>query len=92
MRITTAAWSEALNAWISNRSAPAGSCGRIESSLVRTSNAAASASRSQLNWMLNWAWSDCALARISSMPDSVASASSTGRTISRSISSGVDPG
>ncbi len=91
MRITATGWSPELKANISMRSAPTGSCGRIESSFVRTSNAAASASRSQLKSTSNCAWSDCALARISSMPDSVASASSTGRTTSCSISSGVEP-
>ena len=92
MRMMTIAWSDALKANISSRSAPAGNCARIESSFVRTSKAAALASRSQSNRIWNCAWSDCALARISSTPESVASASSTGRTMSCSISSGVDPG
>ena len=84
--------SEALKANISTRSAAAGSCERIESILVRTSKAAVSGSRSQSNSTVNCAWSEPAVARISSIPDSVASASSTGRTTSCSISSGVEPG
>jgi hypothetical protein len=92
MRMTTIGSSDALNAKISSRSARSGSVGRIESSFVRTSNAAASASRSQSNRTSKLASSDRADERISSMPESVASASSTGRTISCSISSGVDPG
>ena len=84
--------SEALKSNMSSRSAPAGRVGRIESSLVRTSKAAASGSRSQSNSTSKLASSARANARISTMPDSVESASSTGRTMSCSISSGVEPG
>ncbi len=84
--------SDALKESITMRSAAGGSSARIESSLVRTSNAAFSASRSQLKRTVNCASSGRAVASISSMPESVASASSTGRTTSCSISSGVEPG
>ena len=92
MRMITIGWSVGLNVNIVMRSAPSGSSLRIESILVRTWNAAVSTSRSQSKPISNSAWSAPAVASICSMPDSVASASSMGRTTSRSISSGVEPG
>ena len=60
--MTVTGWSEALNENIRMRSAAAGSSERIESSLVRTSNAAFSASRSQLKSTVNCASSGRAVA------------------------------
>jgi hypothetical protein len=60
--------------------------------LVRTSKAAASMSRPQSNWIWKVACSASERERSSSMPASVESASSTGRVMSCSTSSGVEPG
>ena len=74
------------------RSAPAGSCGRIESSLLRMSNVAASSGRPQFKSIWKLAPSAVEVERTCLMPASVASDSSTGRVTRRSTSSGVEPG
>jgi hypothetical protein len=74
------------------RSADLGSCARTESSLARTSKAAVLMSVPQAKRISKRESSSLDVERISSMPGSVASASSMGRVISSSVSSGVDPG
>ena len=74
------------------RSAVFGSCARTESSLLRTSNPAVLMSVPQAKRISKRASWSLEVERISSMPGSVASASSMGRVISSSVSSGVEPG
>ena len=85
-------WSPSEPAKIHMRSAPGGSWLRTASSLVRTSKPAVLMSVPQAKRIRSVRLVPLDVERISSMPGSVASASSIGRVISSSVSSGVEPG
>ncbi len=91
MRIMTARSSPAANICVRMRFALAGNSWRMDSSRVRTSNPTADGSRSHWKKTMISAPVSDEVERISLMPDSVAIASSAGRVISCSTSSGVEP-
>ena len=73
------------------RSAAGGNKCRIDSSLVLTSKATAAGSRSQSNITISSAPVSVDVERSSLIPESVEMASSAGRAINSSTSSGVEP-
>jgi hypothetical protein len=73
------------------RLALGGNSWRIDSSRVRTSKPTAEGSRSHWKKTTSWAPVSEDVERISLMPESVAIASSAGRVMSCSTSSGVEP-
>jgi hypothetical protein len=91
MRMATTRSSPAANICVRIRLALGGNSCRIDSSLVRTSKPTAEGSRSHWKNTTSSAPVSDDVERISLMPDSVAIASSAGRVISCSTSSGVEP-
>src|SRR5262245_26309473 len=91
MRIATTRSSPAANIWVRMRLALGGKSCLTDSSLVRTAKPTADGSRSHWNSTTSSAPVSDDVERISLMPDSVAIASSAGRVMSSSTSSGVDP-
>src|SRR5262245_7139388 len=91
MRIATTRSSPAANICVRMRLALAGNSCLIDSSLVRTAKPTADGSRSHWNRTTSSAPVSDEVERISLMPDSVAIASSAGRVMSSSTSSGVEP-
>ena len=83
--------SPAANRLVWIRSAAAGNWCRMDSSLVRTSKPTAAGSRSQSKSTISSVPVSDDVERISRTPDSVAIASSAGRVIRSSTSSGVEP-